>query len=499
MKQRAFALFCVFLAAISTASAAVTVQITVFCNGGVSYDNGVTVTKSNPTAFDAIKASGVAYTGSDSGWGFFLTSIAGCGGSWGPAFYINGEESDLGVSSYYLNEGDQLQFIGPNNDGPTAGYLYLTDVPDEVAKGEEFRIKVMERSAYSWGGYDRPSSGATVIVGNKSFETGGDGYTSEIILKQDAFYCVAAEKPGYIATYHFFGLPYIQCGIGGDYICSITGEGGLIKANIYYDENSSVSGRGFSLCRCYFENPGGEYPDRSTKVYQKGSGDYSVEKIVKQRPSKIDINESAEMKYNPTIFQANRRTLSYASKYEDSLSQENYLKGSGFKETYRQLDYIKRESVYNNSEKIGFSFQSDFEGIAELYSRALDEDAFLAGNRKAELSEESYETYIGSFRIFRRGTIPIVNNTVDEEDCEEECNEKCLEQCPDCEDYCDEYCYKHCENETIGEYQILPCCTGGWDSMSAGDQVGHSAKGIFDCSCNKAAMAPIGIGQKAKV
>jgi hypothetical protein len=58
----------------------------------------------------------------------------------------------------------------------------LTNVPDEVAKGESFRIKVMEKSAYTYSGYDRPSSGATVTVGNKSFETGGDGYTSEIIV-----------------------------------------------------------------------------------------------------------------------------------------------------------------------------------------------------------------------------------------------------------------------------------------------------------------------------
>jgi hypothetical protein len=496
MKQIAFVPFCIFLIAISTASAAVTVQITVFCNGGVSYDNAVTVTKSNPTAFDAIKASGVAHTGSDSGWGFFLTSIAGCGGSWGPAFYVNGAESDVGVSSYNLNEGDQLQFIGPNNDGPTAGYLYLAKVPDAVAKGEGFRIKVMEKSAYAYGGYDRPSSGATVTVGNKSFETGGDGYTSEITLKQDAYFCVAAEKSGYIATYYFYGLPYIQCGVGGPYICAITGEG-ITKANIYYDENSSISGRGFSSCRCYFENSGGEYPERSTEVYQKGSGSYSVEKIVKQRPSKIDINESTEMNYSPVTFKAYDRPLCYASKYEDSLSQKNYQKGSAFKETYRQLDYLKREGIYNNSEKISFSLQSDFQGIAELYARTLDEDTFFARDKKAELKEESYETYIGHFQIFRRGTVPMVNRTADEEDCEEDCKEHCEEHCQDCEDYCEEYCEKHCENESYGEYEHLPCCTGGWSNMYEADQVGHSAKGIFDCSCSRKTATPVLIGQKA--
>jgi len=475
MKRLAFTLFPVFLLTLSTASAAATVQLTVFCNGGVSFDNAVTVTKPNPTALDAIKASGVAYTGSDSGWGFFLTSIGGCGGSWGPAFYVNSAESDVGVSSYNLNDGDQLQFIGPNNDGPTAGYLYLAKVPDAVAKGEGFRVKVMEKSAYAYGGYDRPSSRATVTVGNKSFETGGDGYTSEITLKQDAYFCVAAEKSGYIATYYFYGLPYIQCGVGGPYICSITGEG-MTKANIYYDENSSISGLGFSSCRCYFENSGGEYQERSTKVYQKGSGSYSVEKIVKQRPSKIDINESTEMKYNPVTFQAYERPLSYASKYEDSLSQKNYLKGSVFKETYRQLDYLKRESFYNNSERINFSLRSDFQGIAELYARTLDEDAFLAWEEKAEPKEESFETYIGSFRILRRGTVPLVNKTESEEESDDDDDENCTSQ----------------------EYELLPCCTDGWIDMSASDQRERFLKDIFDCSCDEKTAAPFRIGQKAK-
>jgi hypothetical protein len=29
----------------------------------------------------------------------------------------------------------------------------------------------------------------------------------------------------------------------------------------------------------------------------------------------------------------------------------------------------------------------------------------------------------------------------------------------------------------------LPCCSGGYEDMNAGDQRGHSADGVFDCSC----------------
>lgn len=483
MKHMAFALACIFLIAISTASAAVTAQITVFCSGGITYDNAVTVTKSNPTAFDAIKASGVAYTGYDSGWGFFLTSIAGCGGSWGPAFYVNGGESGLGVSDYPLSEGDELQFIGPNNDGPTAGFLYLAHVPSRVAKGEGFRIKVMEKSAYSYGGYDRPSSGATVIVGNKSFDAGGDGYTEEITLDYDAFYCVGATKEGYIPTYLLSGdIPDIQCGIGGPYICSISTLGGG-RSNIYYDEYSSVSGQGYSSIRCYFEIPGGEYPARSTKVYQKGSGDFNAARIVKQRPSKIDIKESTEMKYQPSQFEAYDRPVSYASKYEDSLHLKNYPMGSDFEEKYRHLGYIKREGIYNNSDKIRYSLQSDFEGIAELHAHDLDEGTLFDEKGKTHLKEESYETYIGNFRILRRGTVPMVNETVEEEDdCEEECKDKCAENCTDCEDYCTERCEDYCANVTSDEdeYVLLPCCTGGWSSMTTPDRREHCAKCLFD-------------------
>jgi hypothetical protein len=29
----------------------------------------------------------------------------------------------------------------------------------------------------------------------------------------------------------------------------------------------------------------------------------------------------------------------------------------------------------------------------------------------------------------------------------------------------------------------LPCCYGGWFDMSLQDRKGHSAEGIFNCSC----------------
>lgn len=82
-------IFCV-LFLITAVSSAVTVQITVFCDGDIVYDNAVTVTKAKPTAYDAIIESGEA-EGYDTSWGYYVTSMAGCGGDYGPAFYINGE------------------------------------------------------------------------------------------------------------------------------------------------------------------------------------------------------------------------------------------------------------------------------------------------------------------------------------------------------------------------------------------------------------------------
>lgn len=438
---------------ITVSCAAVTVQLTVFCNGGVVYDNAVTLDKPNPTALDAIKASGVAYTGYDSGWGYFLTSIAGCNGAWGPAFYVNGAESPVGVSSYYLSDGDQLQFIGPNSESHLAGYLYLVGVPSAVAKGQPFRIKVMEKSAYSWGGYDRPSAGAEVIVGNMTFHTGSDGYTDDIVLETDAYFCVAAEKPGYIATYYFYGLPYIQCGIGGPYICSITGEGVGRVANIEYDEYSTVTGTGFSSCRSYFAVPSGAYPQVSSANRQKGSGKYHSERTVRQRPGGIDINTSAEMKYEPTSQQLLSRRLNYASRYGERISHMNYRAAAAFEENYYNLETIKREGFYNNSEKINFSLRSDFEGEAFLHGWSTEKDAFLSRRRFA--SEEILDQYIGRFSILERGTFPIVNTTSSTGNDSD-------------------------ENESM-EYELLPCCTGGLANTS----IEISKNSAYSCFCRR--------------
>lgn len=504
MKHLALALFCVFLSAFATASGAVTVQITVFCNGGISYDSAVTVTDSNPTAWDAIRASDAGYTYTDYGGGFiFIKSIDGCGGSWGPAFYVNGEESSLGVSGYYIEDGDQLQFIGPNNDGPTAGILYFAKIPDTVGKGEGFRIKVMERSAYAYGGFNRPSSGAEVTVGNETFQTGSDGYTEEITLDYDAYYCAAAEKGGYVATYYFSDLPYIQCGIGGPYICSIT-LGGRGKGIIKYDESSSISGDGFCSSRSAFVNSGSQYPKRSTKVYQKGSGNYTVEKIVKQRPSGIDLSESSELKCNPTTFEAYDRTLSYKSKYEDSIFQKNYHKATESSERYLQLDSLKKVSFYNNTRGINFSLMADFQGTAELSARTFEDEAFMSWTGKARPSEELFGEYIGNFQIFQRGLLPLSDGVV--LDCEEECEIKCMKHCMEdlgfSEGYCLDNCTEHCEEYCISDeedYELLPCCDGGWSNMTKADRIGHSAAGVFDCSsCRKAATSVL-IGQKPNV
>ena len=115
-------------------SSAVTVQITVFCDGDIIYDNAATTTGS--TAWDAIKASGEGPDKLEGGWK--LTHMAGCDGSWGLAFYINDAMSDLGVAECPIYDGDQLIFVGPNNGGPTAKILYLDDVPDVVEKNEGF-------------------------------------------------------------------------------------------------------------------------------------------------------------------------------------------------------------------------------------------------------------------------------------------------------------------------------------------------------------------------
>jgi len=93
----------------------------------------------------------------------------------------------------------------------------------------------------------------------------------------------------------------------------------------------------------------------------------------------------------------------------------------------------------------------------------------------------------------------------DETDCEEDCKWNCKKHCMEdegyseeyCEEHCGEYCEDYCENEsTYEDYELLPCCSGGWFNMTKADQIGHSAKGIFDCSC-KITAAPVLIGKKA--
>lgn len=491
MRYLTMLLFCASLFAIIATAGAVTVQITVFCNGDMAYDSAVTVTKSNPTAWDAIKASDAGYTFTDYGGGFiFIKSIAGCGGSWGPAFYVNGAESSVGVSDYDIIDGDQLQFIGPNNNGPTAGILYIDEVPSIVAKGEAFRIKVREKSAYSYGGYDRPSSGADVTVGNETYQTGSDGYTEEITLDWDAYYCVGAEKGGYVASYYLSDIPNIQCGAGGDLICSIS-LGGSTKANVKYDESSSVYGNGYCSSRSVFVNSGSQYPKRSTKILQTGSGNYSVEKIIKQRPSGIDLSESTELKYNPTTFNAYSQPLSYKSKFEDSTTQKNYHKAAEYGEKYQQLDSLKREAFFNNSRGINFTSLVEFQGKAELSTRTYADDALTNWTQKARPEEEVLQEYLGSFHIVQRGLLPMDENDV--VDCEEDCQYNCMKHCMDdlgfsesyCLDNCTDFCEDYCESDEE-EYELLPCCFGGWLNMTKVDRNEHSADGIFSCySCQK--------------
>ncbi|MGV8126921.1 MAG: hypothetical protein ACP5PV_06905 [Methanothrix sp.] len=473
-------------------------QITVFCDGDIIYDNAVTVTGTKPTAWDAIKASDAGYDYTDYGGGFiFIKSIAGCGGSWGPAFYVNGGESDFGVSGYYIQDGDQLQFIGPNNGGPTAGFLYLADLTDAVEKDEPFRIGVRERSAYGYGGYDRPSSGAEVTVGNDTYQTGSDGYTEEISLDYDGFYCVGADKDGYISTYapYFGSMEYIKVGAGGPTFCGLTGEGGgRSYAIIKYDESSSVRGEGFSSIRSTFENRG-KSPSRSTKLYQKGSGSYNTEKIIKHRPSGIDLAESSQLAHAPTTFRAYRQAFGYESKYEDSIYQKNYRKTTQSSERYRDLDYINKTSLYNNSRGINFTFMADFKGTAELSARTLVEEALTNWSNKGQMEEEIFGQYTGSFQIFQRGLLPFREGELD---CEEECQLECMRHCIDdlsfseeyCSENCTEVCEKNCENtsDDEGDFELLPCCDGGWKNLTRVDKDEHSAECIFDCeTCKKAA------------
>jgi len=500
MRHLALMVFCA-LFFITTVSSAVTVQITVFCDGDIIYDDAVTVTGTKPlTAWDAIKASGEGPGQLKDGW--LLTDIAGCGDDfWGVAFYVNGALANDGVGRYEIEDGDHLIFVGPNS-GQFSGILYLSEIPDSVDKDEPFRIRVKEYDAYeyrgSWGyGYDRPSSGAVVTVGNDTYQTGSDGYTEEISLDYDGLYCVGADKGGYISTYapYFGSIEYIQVGAGGPTFCALTGEGGGGKSYpiIKYDESSSVSGEGFSSTRSTFDNRRNT-PSRSTKLYQKGSGSYNTEKIIKHRPSGIDLAESSQLAHSPTTFRAYRQDFGYESKYEDSIYQKNYRQTTQSSERYRDLDYINKTSLYNNSRGINFTFMADFKGTAELSARTLEEEALTNWTKKAQMEEEIFGQYTGSFQIFQRGLLPFREGELD---CEEECQLECMRHCIDdlsfseeyCSENCTEVCEKNCENTSDEEeFELLPCCDGGWKNLTRVDKDEHSAECIFDCeTCKKAA------------
>ncbi len=495
MRHLALMVFCA-LFFVTIVSSAVTVQITVFCDGDIVYDNAVTVNKPKPTAYDALVEMGDADLEPWGSLGYYVKSVAGCGGEYGPAFYINGAESPTGISETSIGDGDQLIFVGPNSASHYSGFLYLADFPNDVEKDEPFRIKVKEKGV--WDTFDRDSSGAVVTVGNDTYQTGSDGWTEEISLDYDGFYCVGADKSGYISTYalYFGSMDYIQVGAGGPTFCALTGEGGGGKsyAIIKYDESSSVSGEGFSSTRSTFENRG-RTPSRSTKLYQKGSGSYNTEKIIKHRPSGIDLAESSQLAHAPTTFKAYRQDFSYESKYEDSIYQKNYRKTTQSSERYRDLDYINKTSLYNNSRGINFTFAADFKGTAELSARTLVEEALTNWSNKGQMEEEIFGQYTGSFQIFQRGLLPFREGELD---CEEECQLECMRHCIDdlafseeyCSENCTEVCEKSCENssEDVEEFELLPCCDGGWKNLTRVDKDEHSAECIFDCeTCKKAA------------
>ena len=495
MRYLGLMIFCTLIFLFAIVAGAVTVQITVFCDGDLIYDSAVTVNKANPTAYDALVEMGDAELVDWGTYGYFVNSVAGCGSGWGPAFYINGAESSAGVSDTIVGDGDQLLFIG--QDSETAGILYLDRVPDSVDKNESFQIRVKERSVWSWS-YDQPSAGAEVTVGNDTYQTGSDGWTEEITLDYDGFYCVGADKDGYISTYapYFGSVPYVQVGAGGDSYCAITGEGASGRRHniVKYDESSSVSGEGFSSTRSTFENRGNT-PSRFTKVYQQGSGSYDVERIVKHRPSGIDLSESSQLAYAPTSFQAYNRTLSYNSKYEDSIYQKNYRKTTQSSERYFGLDSLNKTSLYNNSRGINFTFLAGFQGTAELSARTFVKDAFTNWSHKSQIEEEIFGKYVGSYQIFQRGSLPFRESELD---CEEECQLECMRHCVDdlgnsesycaenCTDVCDEYCENSSDEEE--DFELLPCCEGGWKNLTKVDRSEHSAQCIFNCdSCNKSA------------
>ncbi len=203
-----------------------------------TYDPNDPVTQGQSlTAWDTIKQSGVSYEVSDAlGMGIFVDSLAGVGSKgWGPAFFVNGLFSDLGVSNCPVSGGELLQFIGPNSqpknpsdpDDPNLAKILYLDTVDS-AEGA-FKIKVIEEPAYSNPG-SKPLSGATVHFGFDQYVTDSSGLTEDIWLFGNAEYGVYAEKPGYLASYWLGstspeeGVLRLTAGSGGTFICDLTGS-----------------------------------------------------------------------------------------------------------------------------------------------------------------------------------------------------------------------------------------------------------------------------------
>lgn len=417
-------LIAVSLLLLMGSAAAASVQLQVFGNGNLVFSTTVDVPDGS-TAHDVLLASGAPYEYTDWGsWGIFVDSIAGVGGY--PAFFVNGASCGSGVSDYVVSSGDKLTFIGPN-DVNTAGILYIKTYPNIVGKGEKFRVCVWEKPAYDYlmGGLwpNRPSSGATVTVGGEKYTTGSDGCTEEISFDLDAYYCVYAEKPGYVASPYLGGLPLIQVGIGGDVICDWAG-GGLIPD---YDEQSSITGTGFTRCYNRFVTP-----TRETKFAQGGSGVYNTDKVVNYGAAGIDFNESADLTHAETSFKVYRnRDVSYRSKYEDQIRNKNYGEGALFNERYYYLDYINKDSAYNNSGYINYSLESDFQGSAEFKAQTVSYQEVALHRKNASDREEKMEIlqgYSGSFKVMMKGRVPLTGaykpvNDTSEESSDDDCNE----------------------------------------------------------------------------
>ena len=176
----------------------VPIRLIVWNSGIEFYNDTVNASALRPSAWDAIQQCGVSYTYSESEWGIFVTSISGVAE---PAFYVNGAMSDVGVDSYYVNEGDLLQFVGPNDyaSGQSASILYFADIPEIVTPGASFKVHVMEKPANGWSWEPKNSSGAVVHI-NPDSVTGPNGWTADIVLDETGTYQAYATKPGCLAT-----------------------------------------------------------------------------------------------------------------------------------------------------------------------------------------------------------------------------------------------------------------------------------------------------------